>query len=201
MIRFYENAGASPTFDWIPNVLAELIDEGLRPDFDPMNVMGNDAMFVSFVDGMPVAFMAYRPDPYLAKWWIVLSYTLPDFRGQGHHTALFEALVDRAKSKGNIKSIESGTHVDNARAQDAFARQGRVPVGLIFSYAVPGTVEAAPLVQVVPDHVKAFMAENDAYRVMKYVIVEGVAELTLKNGSVHTMTEAELDALPGKYPI
>lgn len=202
MIRYFENASSSPLFHLVPRAVLELLSEGLLPDYDPTVVYGNDAMFVSYDEdtGKPVAFLAYRPDAMRSSWWILLSYTLPAYRSLGHHTRLFEACIDRAKSKGDIKRIDCGTHVHNHAAQDAFARQGRVMIGQTWSFEIRPAADGET-VQVLPDHVKAFMTENDSFRVMKYIINEGVAELTLKNGAVHTMTEAEFDALPGKYPI
>lgn len=201
-IRFYENASSSPVMDWVPRAIAELISEGLAPDYDPNIVVGDDTIFVSFDadTGKPVAFLAYRPDGRRSAWWVLLSYTLPAYRSQGHHTRLFEAAVERAKSKGDIKRIDCGTHVDNRAAQDAFARQGRMPVGLIYSFHIRDAADGVP-VEVVPENIKAFMEANDKFRMKMFVDNEGIVTITLKDGSTWQMTSAEFDGLPGKYPI
>lgn len=201
-VKYYENASSSPMFDMVPRAIAELIAEGLQPDYDPNIIVGNDAMFVSFDKdtGKPVAFLAYRPDGVRSAWWVLLSYTMPAYRSQGHHTRLFEAAVARAKSKGDVKRIDCGTHIHNHAAQEAFARQGRIPVGMIYSYAIRDAAEGVT-VEVVPDHIKMFMEANDKFRMKMFVDNESVVTITLKDGSKWQMTSDEFDALPGKYPI
>ncbi|RVH26530.1 hypothetical protein CN200_03995 [Sinorhizobium meliloti] len=50
------------------------------------------------------------------------------------HTALFNALVDRANKQGDIFSIESGTHANNLAAQAAFEAQGRTNESINYSF-------------------------------------------------------------------
>ena len=128
--------GHSPAWPLIPYALAELRDAGLdhQPFVPPV---WNDAVMLALGPaGDCRGFIAYRVDEMRSGWFIMLSYVPEDFRRQGIHTALFEALVARAKAKGDILRIESGTHVDNIAAQRAFERQGRHAVAIHYTYNV-----------------------------------------------------------------
>lgn len=200
-VKFYKNAVSSPAWGMIPFAVAELVGEGLIGRYTHDQAHPNDAMFVAFDDDeTPIGFIVYRPNALMAEWWIMLSYVDPSQRSQGVHTKLFEAVVERAKSKGDVLTIACGTHVNNIDAQTAFKRQGRVLTGFIYTFRVRGAADGETVI-VAPEHIKAFMAANDMYRMKMFVDNEGVVTITLKDGSKWQMTSEEFDNLPGKYPI
>lgn len=200
-IKFYKEASTSPAWGMIPFAVAELIGEGLQARFTPQHVVGNDHVIMAFDENdKPVGLMAYRVTTDGDSWYILLSYVDPDARGDGHHTRMFEALVARAKERGDILAIECGTHVNNLAAQAAFEKQGRKLTGYAYSYHIRDAADGVP-VEVIPENIKKFMEANDKYRMKMFVDNEGIVTITLKDGSTWQMTSGEFDALPGKYPI
>lgn len=199
-VKFYRNAVSSPAWGMIPFAIAELVGEGLTVRYSHDQAHPNDAMFTAFDGDIPIGFIVYRPDELKADWWVMLSYVDPSQRSQGVHTKLFEAVAERAKSKGDILTISCGTHVDNVAAQNAFNRHGRELTGFIYTFHVREAADGEAVI-VAPEHIKAFMAANDTYRMKMFVDNEGVVTITLKDGSKWQMTSEEFDNLPGKYPI
>jgi GNAT superfamily N-acetyltransferase len=134
LITFHENVGHSRAWAFVPDCLAELLREGLsQPQYE--GPVWNDAALIAtneFHEYM--GHIVYRPSEVRASWWIMQSYTRPTARRQGVHAALFKALVQRAKEKGDVLCIDSGTHADNLVAQHAFQKQGRRVVGIFYEY-------------------------------------------------------------------
>lgn len=87
-------------------------------------------------DGYVMGFMAYRFDQFRSSFYILLAYVRPDFRLCRIHSSLFDALVARSKVRGDILSIECGTHINNLAAQAAFAAQGREKAYLLYRYPI-----------------------------------------------------------------
>lgn len=84
--------------------------------------------------GNAVGFLIYRYDEMRSSWFILLAWVPEDQRRQGIHTAMFHALLDRAKARDDILTIECGTHIDNHAAQAAFERQGRKAHAVMYTY-------------------------------------------------------------------
>lgn len=59
-------------------------------------------------DGKAIGFLTY--DCGRESWDITLSYVDPEHRRKHIHTALFNALRDKAKEQGNVVSITCVTH-------------------------------------------------------------------------------------------
>lgn len=140
-IGFYTDIGFSPAWNLVPRAMAELIDSGFAQDPSPQPPAVADPVLIAFVDDRPVGFLAYRYDATCGSWWIMLSYVLPDHRKHGIHTRLFNSLVERAKARGDILTIKSGTHINNKPAQAAFERQGRLISGLFYDFIVRDRLE------------------------------------------------------------
>lgn len=85
-------------------------------------------------DGQAIGFLIYRYDDLKCSWFIVLAWVLEEHRRKGIHTALFTALVERAKKRGDILSIDCGTHINNVAAQAAFEAQGRAKTAIMYSF-------------------------------------------------------------------
>ena len=85
-------------------------------------------------DGKAIGFLIYRYDDLKCAWFILLAWVSEDHRRMGIHTALFNALVARAKKRGDILSIDCGTHIENHVAQAAFEAQGRAKTAVMYSF-------------------------------------------------------------------
>ncbi|WP_458382528.1 GNAT family N-acetyltransferase [Rhizobium anhuiense] len=95
----------------------------------------NDPCLICVDDsGNAKGFLVYRYDEPRCSWFILLAYVVPSSRRHGVHTELFAALVERGKKRGDILSIDSGTHVKNVPAQKAFAAQGRRATAIHYEY-------------------------------------------------------------------
>jgi GNAT superfamily N-acetyltransferase len=134
LITFHENIGHSRAWAFVPDCLAELLREGLsQPQYQ--GPVWNDAALICTNEFHEyLGHIAYRPDAMRSGWWIMQAYTRPTARRQGVHAALFRALAKRAREKGDVLSIDSGTHVDNLVAQKSFEKQGRMPIGILYEY-------------------------------------------------------------------
>ncbi|MDX0487524.1 GNAT family N-acetyltransferase [Sinorhizobium medicae] len=133
-VRFYENCGHSPAWPLVPRAMIDLEDRGV--DFQPhVSPVWTDACMAAIgEDGKAIGFLIYRYDQVKCSWFIMLAYVVPEHRRRGIHTALFSALVDRAKQRGDILSIDCGTHVKNTAAQAAFEAQGRAKIAIMYSF-------------------------------------------------------------------
>lgn len=133
-ILYFENCGHSPAWRIIPSALLDLDSAGLL--FHPyQSPVYNDQCLLCVDDGgQAKGFLVYRYDDQKCSWFILLAYTLPAYRRTGVHTALFDALVERGRKRGDILSIDSGTHVLNKAAQAAFEAQGRNQTAIMYEF-------------------------------------------------------------------
>ncbi len=138
-IDLYENIGTSPAWQYVPEATDALLRAGLSSPRFTMPPQ-DEACLVAclpFKEGEPytfLGFMAYRFIPSESSWWISLTYVVPEYRRKGVHTALFKTLEARALKRGDILSLQSGTHPNNTAAQRAFARQGRDLYYIAYKY-------------------------------------------------------------------
>lgn len=139
----FDCCGHSPTWPEIPKVMRELENEGFG--FHPARPPEwNDPCLVCFSGGDVRGFLVYRHEEASSSWFILLAHVAPVFRRRGIHTSLFNALVERAELRGDILSINSGTHVDNIAAQAAFAAQGRSKSAIFYRYVVREWLDGKP---------------------------------------------------------
>ncbi|NEI60955.1 GNAT family N-acetyltransferase [Rhizobium leguminosarum] len=108
----------------------------------------------------PKGFLVYRYDQLRCSWFILLAYTLPAHRRLGVHSALFNALVERGRQRGDILAIDSGTHVLNKAAQAAFEAQGRKQVALQYEFRLRDWLEGASHLDV-PTAVASASAQSE----------------------------------------
>lgn len=142
-ISYFENCGHSPAWPLVPRAMLDLDQSGIgfQPHVSPV---WNDPCLVSIEDGKPKGFLIYRYDEQKCSWFILLAYVLPLYRRQGIHTALFRGLVERAERRGDILSIDCGTHQDNLPAQAAFEAQGRKKVAIMYEYRIKDWITGKP---------------------------------------------------------
>ncbi|WP_203427904.1 GNAT family N-acetyltransferase [Rhizobium sp. BG4] len=134
VVSYFEDCGHSPAWPLIPTAVINLDQAGFS--FHPyQSPLWNDPCLICHdEEGATKGFLVYRYDQQRCAWFILLAYTLPNYRRLGVHTILFETLVERGKMRGDILSIDSGTHVLNKAAQAAFEAQGRKQVAVHYEY-------------------------------------------------------------------
>lgn len=141
-IKLFLNIGHSPAWPLVPGAQKELIDSGLAqtPYIYPA---WDDSCLIAFAEdtGEPVGFIVYRTDSIRSTWYILMSWVEDDRRREGIHSELFKALVDRAKARGDIFQIESGTHANNHAAIRAFEAQGRTLEAVFYTYRIKSQLD------------------------------------------------------------
>jgi ribosomal protein S18 acetylase RimI-like enzyme len=151
-ISLYSNCSHSPAWPMIPEHMDELVKGGLAET--PYEYPAwNDVALVAFDDehNSPIGFLIYRYYDFNASWFIMQAYVRPEHRRRGVHTALFEALVARARARKDIREIRCGTSVHNHAAQAAFEKQGRKPYAIYYGFEVPGWTAAKDPMEIKPD--------------------------------------------------
>lgn len=139
-IKFFPDIGHSPAWCFVPGAMTELVANGFSESaHEAPNYQ--DPVLVLFENDTLLGFIAYRYDPRRSGWWIMLSYTVPEYRGQRVNGELFAALVERAQLKGDILAIQSGVSVDNEPMRKAALNQGRAAVGVIYEYPIRCAIE------------------------------------------------------------
>lgn len=74
-------------------------------------------------DMLPVGVITWDVDA--ARIWVHQSYVLPEYRGRGVYSAMWNELIDHAQGLPNVRSVQSATHVNNKAMRAIAARQGR----------------------------------------------------------------------------
>lgn len=143
-ICYFTDCGHSPAWPLIPAATLELDRTGFG--FQPFCAPAwSDPCLVAMdAKGSAVGLLCYRYDQLKSSWFILLSYVDPDYRRQSIHTRLFRSLVERAEARGDILSIECGTHVDNLPAQLAFEAQGRKRTAIMYEYRIRDWLAGKP---------------------------------------------------------
>ena len=134
-IEWFENVGHSPAWTYYPQAQMELFQYGYAEAPHVPPEWNDTALVATHANGEVLGWIIYRVDSRRNTWYIMNSYTMPGDRRTGVFSALFTALVERARLR-KITSIDSGTHINNVAAQAAFASQGRHKVGIIYAYPV-----------------------------------------------------------------
>lgn len=75
-------------------------------------------------DVVGIAHYRYHPDTFTGGWdWFLDDlFVDPDARGEGHATALIEAIAELARAKGEPGTLRWITAADNLRAQRVYDR-------------------------------------------------------------------------------
>jgi GNAT superfamily N-acetyltransferase len=134
-IKMYENHGLSPAVTMAQRMHLELLETGLTHPSIQLPVW-NDPALVAFHGETAVGAMIYRHDQTQGSWYIMSSYVMPEYRRQGVHSLLFETLVERAKKRGDILAIHSGTHIDNEASRRSQEAQGRKLYAVYYEYRI-----------------------------------------------------------------
>lgn len=130
----------SRQLDFTPAVLlalkgcVEIIGGG---GYEPRMIVRGEHEVVWFEDpdraGLPIGCIVFDVDgegPY-SRAWILLSYTLPEFRRKGVHAQLWLALETIARARG-IAKIAGAVRADNEGMKMAATSRGRTGQYIIF---------------------------------------------------------------------
>lgn len=90
----------------------------------------------------PIGVMVWTEEKWNKGLWLLLSYVSPDHRRRGVFTAMWSALVEKAKEK-KLGFIRSMTNVHNYPMRAAAEKVGRVEDCVRMVYRVPAGGEEA----------------------------------------------------------
>lgn len=74
---------------------------------------------------VPAGVLTFDYQPPFKRVWIYQSYVIPEMRGRGVYTAMFNKLVEYSIADLKAVSIQSGTHVRNTAMRAIAKKQGR----------------------------------------------------------------------------
>lgn len=136
-IKHFDMIGQSPDAVWLAvRGWHELIEAAIpRNRSGAMLVSWDHKAIVAHDAGGPVGVLTWSDQEHLNHIWINFAYVIPSCRRQGCHTALFQALVGRARELKR-RQILSGSTVGNEASRAAQARQGRVETGVTTIFRV-----------------------------------------------------------------
>lgn len=105
---------------------AELVESGQTgPGSTVLVREGRRCLWVEEA-GAPVSAVLVDVHQDVGLLWVVLAYTLPEYRRRGHFATLYEALRAGAP-RGRYTQVALGTHVTNAPMQAACEKLGLKP--------------------------------------------------------------------------
>jgi ribosomal protein S18 acetylase RimI-like enzyme len=130
-VELIEGINSTPAAELAVRGWLENVENGLSDG--ELNMGANLNAFVGYAqngrDVLPVGVITWDVDA--ARIWVHQSYVLPEFRGRGVYSAMWNELVGHAQGLPNVRSIQSATHVNNKAMRTIAARQGRRETGVI----------------------------------------------------------------------
>lgn len=103
------------------------------PDEEWSRRFSETTIFVAFLNNEPIGMMGLmrqRASKMAHRASVVMVYVRQSMRGLGVSTALFDTLVDYARSTG-IRRLELAVSTENPAAQKLYLRKGFVQIGRI----------------------------------------------------------------------
>jgi GNAT superfamily N-acetyltransferase len=135
-IRHFEGIGHTPVLRLAVRCWHQLLEAGLIDD-GGIAVGWDHQGIAAFGDyGELLGALTWVDQPWANQLFIFLAYVLPEHRRQGVHTAMFAALVEKARALKR-PVIASGTSIDNHVSRQMMAAQGRTESGVYSRYRVP----------------------------------------------------------------
>lgn len=114
--------------------LSEFLREKKWTTVQTGNSMEHEAEAIVAMDGdKAVGYTAYNVYDWNSSYYIVGTFVLPDYRGKGIATRMFDLLKQRA-SENKIVRINSSAHHKNHEAQRLFEKQGRQKNSIDYTY-------------------------------------------------------------------
>lgn len=137
-VRLFDGVNNTPAAELAVRGWLDVVERGFG---DGSLNMGHDqkAIVAYAMNGreqLPVGVMTYRLLDWCREVLICQSYVLPEFRGRGCYTAMWERMVLEAAELKAV-AIVSGTHTRNQAMRTIAAKQGRVEVAVSLRYELP----------------------------------------------------------------
>lgn len=134
-IKLFDGLNHTPALELAMRGWADCVEKGLSDG--TLNVHAGLNAFVGYAmngrEQLPVSVMTFEYDKAQKRVWIYQSYTIPEFRGRGCYTALWNAMV--AHSIGlKAASIESATHVRNTAMRAIAKKMGRYEESVVLKF-------------------------------------------------------------------
>lgn len=116
---------------WLELLDANLIDDsGIPFGWDYKSIVAYSE------DDTPIGVLVWADQAWGNQISISLAYVLPDYRRMGVHTAMWLAIVDKARELKR-PVISSSASIRNAASRASMASQGRGETGVSTVYHVP----------------------------------------------------------------
>lgn len=105
---------------------------------DVLNFEGDEQTLVILNDDNRVlgALLWRLTEP--GEWWTQLGYVLPEARGQGYYSILWDEFLRKASEDESIIRIVGGTAEDNKEMQAVMLKQQRKPYYRLYVFDIPG---------------------------------------------------------------
>lgn len=118
----------------------DVAERGLGEAGDVLNVHWTMKAIVAVVpngqEKLPVGVLTYEKLDATRTLFISQVYVLPEFRGRGVYTAMFDAAMTRAFDLG-VAKIMLGTHVRNSAMRAIAQKHGGVETTVMVTFDVP----------------------------------------------------------------
>jgi GNAT superfamily N-acetyltransferase len=133
-IEHFEGLNRTPAIGIAVRGWHHMLEDGFASDTIAMAWDHN--AFVAFDHyNQAVGVLTYAKIDHLKEWSICIGYVLPERRRTKVYTALWEALVERARTLG-VSVITSSTAMHNASMRSAAFKQHRVEQAVVLEYRI-----------------------------------------------------------------
>lgn len=137
-IEFYDGLNGTPALDLAMRGWAETYEKGNSDG--TLNVFSTLHAFVAYApnghDRLPVGVITFEVEKVSNRVWIYQGYTLPEFRGRGVYSAMWNSLVAHGIEQ-KMKSIQSATHVRNIAMRAVAKKLGRYEESVVLKFDLP----------------------------------------------------------------
>ncbi len=134
-IRHFKTIGRTPLLPLAVRGWAELIEVG-HHDGGFLLAWDQEAVGAFDDDGAAIGVLTWMDQGWQNAIAIALGYVVPERRRQGVHTAMWNALIVKARERGR-PVILSGGLISNVECRAMMRTQGRAEYGFLTQYVVP----------------------------------------------------------------
>lgn len=96
----------------------------------------NESVLVARVEKNLAGFLVYHLDEKSSAIKISMAYTIPSYRRKGVYNTLFQTLVMKAKTEGDIMAIDSDVAPTDTVIQHIFEKQKRMISKVSYTYRI-----------------------------------------------------------------
>lgn len=118
----------------------DVVERGLGEPGDVLNMHWSYKAFIAVapngLERIPVGVLTYEKLEATNSMFLSQAYVVPEFRGRGVYTAMFEAVVAKAIEL-KVLRILLGTHLRNTTMRAIAQKHGGVETGVTVTFEVP----------------------------------------------------------------